>query len=184
MPGWKMAEANKQNMRSGGVYIGLGANLARDGFTPAQTLQAAIDELHKLAGPVVAQSSFWSSPAWPDPAEPAYTNAVIELDTQLSPDRLLDIMQAIENVFGRVREKRWASRTVDLDIIDFRGLNRSDERLDLPHPRAQGRAVVMLPLSEIAPSWNDPVSGRKIEDLVAALEVDDRAATSRLEVAL
>ena len=165
-----MAETEKQNMKSGGVYIGLGANLAREGSTPAQTLEAAANELHKLAGPVIARSSFWTSPAWPDPKDPAYTNAVIELDTDLSPERLLNIMQGIENVFGRVREKRWASRTVDLDIIDFRGLERSDERLDLPHPRAFERAFVLLPLAEIAPDWIDPATGRHIKDLVAALD--------------
>jgi len=179
-----MAETEKQNMKSNGVYIGLGANLAREGSTPAQTLEAAANELHKLAGAVIARSSFWTSPAWPDPSDPAYTNSVIELDTDLSPERLLNIMQGIENVFGRVREKRWASRTVDLDIIDFRGLERSDERLDLPHPRAHERAFVLLPLAEIAPDWIDPVRGRHINDLVAALDAGDVAATSRLEVAL
>lgn len=179
-----MPAKNKQNMESGGVYIGLGANLARDGATPAQTLSAAIVELDKLAGPVIARSSFWTSPAWPDPNDPAYTNAVIELATGLDAEPLLDILQGIENVFGRVREKRWASRTVDLDIIDFRGLERADERLQLPHPRASERAFVLLPLAEIAPGWVDPNSGRHIMDLVAALDAGDVAATSRLAGAL
>lgn len=179
-----MPAKNKQNMESGGVYIGLGANLARDGSTPAETLAAAIDELHKLAGPVVARSSFWASPAWPDPSDPAYTNSVVELATGLDAEPLLDTLQGIENVFGRVREQRWASRTVDLDIIDFRGQIRCDERLQLPHPRAHGRAFVLLPLQEIAPHWIDPVSGRGIADLVTALDVADVSATRKLEVAL
>ena len=179
-----MPSNNAENIKQGGVYIGLGANLARAADSPAETLAAAISALAELAGEVVAVSSFWSSPAWPDPSDPPYTNAALELATALSPEALLDVMQEVEAAFGRTRDIRWASRTLDLDIIDFRGECRSDGRLDLPHPRAVGRAFVLLPLQEIAPGWTDPVSGARIDALIAGLAAQDVGATRKLQVSL
>lgn len=131
---------------------------------------------------VLAASSDWHSPAWPDPSDPPYVNAAVAVKSDLTARAILDVLHMLEARFGRERSERNAPRPLDLDLIDCRG-----EQLDgedgvvIPHPRATGRAFVLLPLAEIAPDWHDPVSGRGIDDLIAALPQADRSATYALQ---
>jgi 2-amino-4-hydroxy-6-hydroxymethyldihydropteridine diphosphokinase len=172
-----------REMNSDAIYIALGANLPSGDLTPRQTLAAALAALaddREIA--VAARSSDWSSPAWPDPADPAYVNAVAQLETALSPRALLDRLHAVEAAFGRKRTVRNAPRPLDLDLVDFRGCVDADAQgLEIPHPRARERAFVLLPLAEIAPDWTHPQSGEGIAALIAALSKTDRDATYKLQ---
>ena len=167
-------------MQSTGIYIALGANLPPMGRSTAETLAAALVELEARGVGIIAQSSIWHSPAWPDPSAPPYVNAVAEVSTALPPGKLLADLHALEADFGRVRHKRWASRILDLDLLDYQG-QQVDHLggLQLPHPRMTLRAFVLLPLAEIAPDWRDPASGQSIADLIAALPSADVEATHR-----
>src|SRR6218665_3255261 len=69
----------------------------------------------------------------------------------LSADALLDLLHRVETDHGRQRSTRWASRTLDLDLIDFDGQQRTDVRLSLPHPRAWQRAFVLQPWLDLEP---------------------------------
>ena len=92
------------------------------------------------------------------------------LEVELAPEPLLDLLQATEQRYGRVRAERWGPRTLDLDLILYGEQRISSERLEVPHPRMAERAFVLLPLLEIAPDWIDPRSGRRVRELAAALE--------------
>ena len=157
-------------MKSDAIYIALGANLPSAGRTPRATLAAALEQLAGTGVSVLARSSDWHSPSWPDPTDPPYVNAVAEIETTLDAAGLLAHLHATEAALGRRRTQPNAPRSIDLDLIDFRGrTDTTRSGLVIPHPRATGRAFVLLPLQEIAPAWQDPVSGRGIGDLVAAL---------------
>lgn len=162
------------------IYIALGANLPCDGLSPQETLTAALQQLPERGVMPVLVSGYWTSPAWPDPAKPAYVNAVAEVATRLSAEKLLGVLQDIESGFGRERTVRWESRTLDLDIVDYRGCVMDTPDLILPHPRAQGRAFVLLPLQEIAPAWVHPISKRGISELISSLPDEDLAQTCRI----
>jgi 2-amino-4-hydroxy-6-hydroxymethyldihydropteridine diphosphokinase len=171
-------------MKSDAIYIALGGNLPSAGRTPRETLAAALETLSAAGVQVRARSSDWSSPAWPDPSEPAYVNAVAQVATELPPRELLDLLHRVEAEFGRQRSVRNAPRPLDLDLIDYAGrVESASGGPELPHPRACGRAFVLLPLAEIAPDWTDPVSGCSISQLVAALPKADRDATCKLQPA-
>lgn len=171
----------KEKSKTSPVYIALGANLPSAGRSPAETLARALAALEACGVRVVARSSDWHSPAWPDPSAPAYVNAAAQIETDLTPRALLDQLHEVEAEFGRTRHKRWESRVLDLDLLDYRGGQFSDETgLEVPHPRMTGRAFVLLPLAEIAPDWHEPVTGRTIRALTAALEPADVAATVKL----
>jgi 2-amino-4-hydroxy-6-hydroxymethyldihydropteridine diphosphokinase len=167
-------------MQSSGIYIALGANLPPMGRSTTETLDAAMVELEARGVTILARSSIWHSPAWPDPSAPPYVNAVAEVATERSPEQLLAELHAVEADFGRVRQKRWDSRILDLDLLDYQGqqVDRPDG-LQLPHPRMTLRAFVLLPLAEIAPDWRDPASGKAIAALIAALPAADVEATHR-----
>lgn len=133
------------------------------------------EEIH-----VAARSSLWRTPAWPDPCDPPYVNAAARIVTSLGPETLLRQLNLIERQFGRERGARNRSRTLDLDLIDFGGQRIDTPDLTLPHPRAAGRAFVLLPLQEVAPDWRDPASGQGIGTLIAALPGSDVNACTRI----
>lgn len=169
-------------MKSDGpIYIALGGNLPFDKQSPQDTLRRCLQVLAGEGVKVSAVSDFWRSLAWPDPAKPDYINAAAKIETGLGPQELLDLLLDIEQRFGRVREARWDSRTLDLDLLDYGGRQIASETLTLPHPRMASRAFVLMPLQDIALDWQDPVSGRGISDLIAALPEADRRALSRID---
>lgn len=134
------------------VFIGLGANL---GDTSA-TLKAAINDLkNNKQINIISVSSFYSSKPV-DADGPDYTNAVVLIETDLSPIQLLQTTQIIELNHGRQRLYHNAPRTLDLDILLFDKLNINEDNLVIPHPRMHIRAFVLLPLLEIAPEISLP----------------------------
>jgi 2-amino-4-hydroxy-6-hydroxymethyldihydropteridine diphosphokinase len=74
---------------------------------------------------------------------------VVLVSSALSPEELLGKLHDIENAHGRVRLERWGDRTLDLDLIDFAGLERDSPELTLPHPRAWERSFVLAPWAQI-----------------------------------
>ncbi|WP_291842815.1 2-amino-4-hydroxy-6-hydroxymethyldihydropteridine diphosphokinase [Maricaulis sp.] len=171
-------------MQSEAIYIALGANLPLGACSPRETLARARAALDAAGLPVFAASSDWHSPAWPDPSDPPYVNAVVAVRSGRSARDILDTLHRIEADFGRERGVRNAPRPLDLDLIDCRGEQfGAEDGLVIPHPRASQRAFVLLPLAEIAPNWCDPVSKRSIDALIEALPQADRSATYKLQEA-
>ena len=95
------------------AYIGLGANLG----DMSATLRSAVERIAQTNGiHVTAQSSLYRT-APIDSGGGDYLNAVIQIQTHLSPLDLLAVLQSIENAAGRERPYRNAPRTLDLDIL-------------------------------------------------------------------
>ncbi len=124
---------------------------------------------------VAKVSAFYSTPAWPDPSDPAFINAVAAVETNLDPQALLTALHGIEDQFGRVRSRLNGPRTLDLDLLDYEGRVSGGWPV-LPHPRLSERAFVLVPLGDVAPAWRHPVTGRQLADLLEALPDDERLA--------
>jgi 2-amino-4-hydroxy-6-hydroxymethyldihydropteridine diphosphokinase len=155
------------------ILIALGSNLPSRAGGSSQTLRAALAELAQN-GVVPAQiSAFYATPAWPDPADPSYVNAVAQVETILAPDALMARLHAVERKFGRERGLRNAPRTLDLDLLDYDGRIEGGPPV-LPHPRIESRGFVLVPLADVAPSWKHPVSGRNVPALLGALPETER----------
>lgn len=156
-------------------FIGIGANLAPDGFaSPQEGLVAAIDWLAERGQQIVARSSWYRSAPVPVSDQPDFINAVLHLSSPLAAHDLLALLNEAEAAFGRVRHRRNEARVLDLDIIDFGGQIIATDRLSCPHPRAALRAFVLLPLAEIAPDWVHPLTGEKIARLIDQLPADQQ----------
>ena len=116
---------------------------------------------------LVSKSSLYQSmaltPGGIDPSKPRYLNGVAILDTSLKPKQLLRFLNEVENHFGRIRLQRWASRTLDIDIITFGDLFVEKKTLVIPHPRAKDRAFVLVPWAEIDPTAVLPGAGSVAE---------------------
>jgi 2-amino-4-hydroxy-6-hydroxymethyldihydropteridine diphosphokinase len=150
------------------VFIGLGSNLA-DPESQVHAAQKALQTLPETQW--VASSSLYKSPPMGPQDQPDYINAVIELETMLSPHDLLDCLQQIEQQQGRVRERHWGERTLDLDLLLYGDKIIADDRLQVPHPGIAQRAFVIYPLAEIAADIVIPGKGL-ITTLLAACPRD------------
>jgi 2-amino-4-hydroxy-6-hydroxymethyldihydropteridine diphosphokinase len=150
------------------ILVALGANLPSPAGAPAETLRAALALLEERGIKILSVSSFYETPAWPDPGQPAYVNAVAAVKTTLQPVELLTLLHGIETNFGRLRSAPNASRSLDIDLLDYEGRVVTDG-VTLPHPRMAERSFVLVPLAEIAPGWRHPVSGAGVAELLAGL---------------
>ena len=158
------------------ILIALGANLPSPAGTPAVTLRAALADLSRNDVSVIAVSPLYENPAWPDPTDPPFVNAVARVETSRSPEELLALLRSIERRFGRTASARNAPRPLDIDLLDY------DSRIQygtliLPHPRLSGRGFVLIPLRDIAPDWRHPVSGSPVSAMIDALPEAARALT-------
>jgi 2-amino-4-hydroxy-6-hydroxymethyldihydropteridine diphosphokinase len=147
------------------AVLALGANLGDRGAA----LQSAVDALVAADGvSVAAVSPVVESVPVGGPQQPDYLNAVVLVDTTLTPHELLATCRRIEFALGRERGVRWAARTLDVDIITYADLSCADEDLEIPHPRAARRAFVLAPWSLLDPDAvlpgpdGDPVPVREL----------------------
>lgn len=85
------------------------------------------------------------------PGQGPYLNAVVALDTDLSPRRLLDAARRAEAAAGRVRAERWGPRPLDVDVLWVDGETVDEADLVVPHPRMWERGFVLVPLADVAP---------------------------------
>jgi 2-amino-4-hydroxy-6-hydroxymethyldihydropteridine diphosphokinase len=161
---------------SGGIFIGLGANLPSPNHgAPRDTVLASMRALEVGGLQIRARSPLYESEPVPASDQPWYVNAVIEAAGDLTSVEVLALLHSVENAFGRVRSVPNAARMLDLDLLDCRGEVRTGpEAPILPHPRLQGRAFVLRPLMDIAPGWRHPVSGKSAAELLAALPAGQR----------
>lgn len=152
------------------AYIALGANIPGPAGPPEATLVAATERLATI-GCIVARSSLYSTAPVGFHDQPRFLNAVVALETDLSPRELLEALLAIELEFGRDRAASPANgpRTLDLDLLFYGDLVLCESGLEIPHPRLSERAFVLVPLHEIAPDLRDPRSQRTLMELLAAL---------------
>jgi len=151
------------------AFIGLGSNLNN----PRNQIDEALLALSQDSGvDLLKTSSFYQSKPLLDMPGPDYLNIVCKINTRLSALELLDLCQKIESRQHRVRDVRWGSRTIDLDILLFGDAVYNNERLTVPHPEMTNRSFVLLPLSEIEPGLELPTIG-SLENCLSQLELSD-----------
>jgi 2-amino-4-hydroxy-6-hydroxymethyldihydropteridine diphosphokinase len=144
--------------------IALGANLG----DRLETLKAAIARISDL-GTMLKVSSVYET----DPVgyldQPAFYNAVLLMETNLSPETIMQNLLAIEANLGRVRTFANAPRAIDLDLLLYGNEIRDTPALTFPHPRMHERAFVLVPLAEIAPHMIHPRLRKSVAELLELL---------------
>ena len=155
------------------VVLAVGSNLGdRMGH-----LQGAIDSLASGVD-VVAVSGVYETAPVGGPDQDDFLNAVVIVETSLTPHDLLALCQRVEADHDRVREVRWGPRTLDVDIIAMEGEAFDDADLTLPHPRAHERAFVCVPWLDVDPGASLP------QGPIASLALDRGGVVRRSDLAL
>ena len=98
-----------------------------------------------------------------------FLNGVLKIETLLSADELLQVLQKIEEHAGRTRLIHWGPRTLDLDILFYDDEIISNENLVVPHPDMKNRDFVLKPMMQLAPYKVHPIYKMTIADMYHAL---------------
>ena len=160
------------------VYLAIGSNLGNK----INNIEFAKFELEKYKIKITKSSTNYMSQSWPDNKNPKYINIIIKIKTYLTPLELLKVCNFIELKLGRIRSKKNAPRTCDIDIIDYNKkiLGSKNSKLILPHPRMNNRNFVLLPLFEIEKSWKHPKSKINIVNLIDSLPIEDLRSIKKI----
>jgi len=146
------------------AYLLLGSNIG----DRAAHLEQAQRTLAATAGAVVAASAFYETAAWGVEDQPAFLNQVLAVRTFLAAPALLAACLATEQQAGRERIRRWAARTLDVDILLYGDVVIDTPTLSVPHPALPGRRFALTPLAELAPQLVHPQLRQTISELLAA----------------
>lgn len=152
----------KVNNNQHTAFVGLGANLG----DAQRTVEKAIDILaaEESTSHWAASRLYRSAPV--DAQGPDFINAVMRIQTCLTPIDLLNRLQEIEHCFGRNRPHRNAPRTLDCDLILYDTIQMNTRDLTLPHPRLHERAFVLQPLCDLCADIVIPRLGKAADLLI------------------
>jgi 2-amino-4-hydroxy-6-hydroxymethyldihydropteridine diphosphokinase len=134
------------------VYLLLGSNLG-DRLDTLVKAQKYLSE----HGEILSISSVYETKPWGKSNQPNFLNQVLLIETNMSAEELLKKILGIEILLGRVREQKWAERTIDIDILYFNNEIIVTESLKIPHPEIHNRKFTLVPLNEISPDFLHPV---------------------------
>ncbi|MGR3660026.1 MAG: 2-amino-4-hydroxy-6-hydroxymethyldihydropteridine diphosphokinase [Paracoccaceae bacterium] len=178
------------------VLLAFGGNISSEIGSSTQIIFKATHDVAEFGLEVVKASRFFNTPGFPAGIGPDYINAVVLCRTEQDPNTVLESLHQIELKYGRTRDVRWGSRTLDIDLIAVGDLvlpdtetyqkwfelspkaqkTKAPEQLILPHPRVQDRAFVLVPMCDVAPDWVHPVTGLTTTEMLAMLPADEIAS--------
>lgn len=145
-----------------GIFLLLGSNLGDS----EKVLSTARTHIQASAGKIIRSSAIYKTKAWGISEQPDFLNQVIEIESSLQPEDLMDVLLNIEKEMGRVRYKKWYARLIDIDILYYGAMVIKTENLTIPHPENQNRNFVLVPMAEIAPTLIHPLLGMTQTDLL------------------
>lgn len=150
------------------IYLGLGSNIGNR----QDHIMKAVVRLSERVGVVSALSSLYETEPWGFASENTFLNAVVCMQTFLSPGQLLEVTQQIERELGRTAKSDGAyhDRIIDIDLLMYDAVCLVTPSLVLPHPLMHERLFVMEPLAEIAPDVKHPVLFRTFRELSESLK--------------
>lgn len=129
-------------------------------------LRQAAELIQQKCGKILTQSSVYETEAWGKTDQPAFLNQALQVETDLSPDALMQALLDIETTMGRTRTIKMGPRIIDLDILLIDDLIQTSALLTIPHPALTLRKFALLPLAEIAPLLMHPLEKKSILELL------------------
>lgn len=146
------------------VYLSLGSNMGQR----RKKLLKAIELIKEKAGKLMSKSSIYETESWGNTALPSFLNMVVQIETEMKAEELMQLLLTIEMELGRKRSQsgEYSSRSMDIDILYYNNGIISKDGLDIPHPHLHKRNFVLIPLVEIAPDFIHPILHKSNLDLL------------------
>lgn len=145
------------------AFLGLGSNLGERIFYIDNALRA----IKRLKDTSIAKSSsVYETDPWGNENQEKFLNCVIEIETGLNPDQLLNELKAIEKRLGRTGGGKWSEREIDIDILFFEDEIILNEKINIPHGQIEKRRFVLVPMNELAPDFIHPVFKKTMSQLL------------------
>ena len=144
------------------IFIGLGSNIGkREAY-----INSAIKEIRSIQKTdIIHISSIIETKPIGNVLQPNFLNAVVRINSELEPIRLLNRLQVIEQKLGRHRTEKWSPRTIDLDILFYDELILSSDELTIPHPEIMNRSFILQLMNEIASEYTHPLQKKTMKEL-------------------
>jgi 2-amino-4-hydroxy-6-hydroxymethyldihydropteridine diphosphokinase len=146
------------------VYLSLGSNLGNR----EANLRAAVNALEKARVVVLRASPLYETEPVENTKQGWFLNLVVEGETKLMPDQLLERIMRIERELGRTRRIPKGPRTIDIDILLFGHSIVHSPALEIPHPSMAQRRFVLVPLADLAPELRHPLTGKTVQEMLDA----------------
>lgn len=160
------------------VYIGIGSNKG----DAAASCRGAVQRLaSEDCISITKVSSLYETAPMCVLDQDWFYNAVIEIETTLSPHQLLDCSQKIENQIGKKIVIPKGPREIDLDILFYDQEVIDEPDLIIPHPSIPLRRFVLVPMVEIASGMRHPVLGQSVESLLKKLNKENNSSVMKKE---
>lgn len=156
------------------IYLLTGSNMG----DRTEHLQFAKKQIENSCGKLLHSSSVYETEPWGVSDQQAYLNQALFIESLFSAKELFYELKKIEMAAGRISQKKYAPRTLDIDILFFDDLILEERGITIPHPRLHLRRFVLAPMNEIAPSLLHPVFNKNILELY--LECTDMLAVNIL----
>ena len=145
------------------AYLGLGSNKG----DRTSNMREAVHRLSNIDHIIIGNiSPVYETAPVGGPEQTDYLNAVIELETDLNAEELLNTCRGIEKDMGRIRKEHWGPRIIDIDVLFWGQIVFTSPSLTVPHPRIHERAFVLRPLADIAPDMVHPVFGLTVREML------------------
>lgn len=143
-----------------------------------QNLQQAYTLIEESCGNILKASAVYKTAAWGFADQPNFYNQALQLQTNLSPEKLMQQLLQIEKQMGRKRSIKMGPRVIDIDILLMNDFIINTSLLTIPHPRLQERRFVLIPLNEIASTIIHPILKKSIQQLL--IECKDTLAVHKI----
>ena len=157
------------------VFLCIGGNLGER----EANLEEALEFIDFNLGDVITSSGVYESEPWGMTDVPNFLNQVVQIQSELTNDELVQEIHELEEFFGRERsDQGYVSREMDVDVLFIDQEIIETDTLRVPHPRMVERRFVLTPMAEIAPELVHPELKKNIQELLASCA--DKGQVTRL----
>ncbi len=158
------------------IYLALGSNMGERKENIKKAILFVSDKVQ-----ILKTAHLYESKAVGYEDQPNFLNTVVEGETALLPEDLLNFIKEVEKKVGRVETFHWGPRVIDIDIIFYDDLIFKNEILEIPHKEIPERDFVLVPLCEIAPDLVHPVLKKTIKALAESMTEAEMSILAKID---
>ncbi|MEL5898095.1 2-amino-4-hydroxy-6-hydroxymethyldihydropteridine diphosphokinase [Clostridium sporogenes] len=149
------------------AYVAFGSNIGEK----ESYIKRALEKIEKRGMKIIKVSPIYETEPYGVLDQDSFLNGVVKIETNLTPENLIEVLLDIEKQLDRVRERRWGPRTIDLDIIFYDDLITNKNNLIIPHKDMENREFVLKPLCDIDENFIHPVLKKSVKQLYDELKL-------------